>query len=119
MDCHTSEGASIKTVCHSQIKRKLVEALDISSTSTRGHAGYWMSVGEHAYCSWKAGSGLRHRKSSFSTHPKEESKREQEPEPKQLAGEPEVQFLSWECWTCIREAMDSKHLAEGVVSSQR
>ena len=56
-----SEGASIETVCHSQIRRKLVEALDVSSTATGGHAGCWMSAGEHAFCSGRAGSGLRPR----------------------------------------------------------
>ena len=44
-----SEGASIQAVCHSQIKRKVVEALDVSSTATRVHVGYYMLVGELAY----------------------------------------------------------------------
>ena len=59
------EGASIETVCHSQIRRKLVEALDVNSTTIRGHAGCQMSVGEHAYCSWKTGGRLKHRIRSF------------------------------------------------------
>ena len=79
LDCHMSEGASIETACHSQIRRKLVEALDVNSIATKEHVRCWMSIAQHAYCSWKSGSGLSHRKSSFSTRPKEECWREQEP----------------------------------------
>ena len=47
-DYHMSEGASIQAMCHSQIKRKVIGALDVSSTATRRHAGYCMSAGEPA-----------------------------------------------------------------------
>ena len=117
LDCHMSKGASIETVCHSQSWRKLVEALDVNSTPTRGHVGYWMSVREHAYYSWKASIGLSYRKSSFSARLKEESWREKQLELEQLGSEPEVQFSSREYWTCIKEAVDSKHLVGRAIPS--
>ena len=97
-----SEGASIHAVCHSQIKRKVVEALDVSSTATNVHAGCCMSVGEPAYYFKLEGVSKNRRKRSFLAHVKKESRREQNTRARAAAEEPEVQFSSQGSWTCTR-----------------
>ena len=96
------EGASIQAVCHSQIRRKLVEALDVSFTATRGHVGCWMSAGEHAYCFRQAKSGIREEEELILSTP---CRREQEgakTSARAVAGEPDVRFSSQGSWTSTR-----------------
>ena len=70
-----SEGASIQAMCHFQVKRKVIEALDVSSTATRRHAGYCMSVREPAYSIWAGRDEFKQKEAHFLNTPEEREDR--------------------------------------------